>query len=365
MMDFPSTPTVGQVFGNYTWDGEKWVLSAASGSGGGGIPEAPIDGTIYGRKNAAWAAVSAGVSSAAGFRPGGRLTFSSTLAVMTANVTGATTIYYLPHETGAIPIYDGTAWSLADISAGISQLTTDTTKSPAAVVASSIYDLFVWNDAGTIRLSRGPLWTNLSTRALTLTRQNGIWTNTSNITNGPLAARGTWVGTFLSNGAAQGDWIRGSSNFTGAGQATLNLWNAYNRVDIRSQVGELTGSWTYGSASWRSANGAAGNRVGFVLGNGDDEIDAHYSVMATSSTTGYASVGIGVDNTTTNAGVTGTGPYQPGTVTVTGQAVASFRGKLAAGSHTINALEYAGAAVTYYGQFGGSQSMGLFVNLKM
>lgn len=24
-LDFPNTPTVGQVYGNYTWDGEKWV----------------------------------------------------------------------------------------------------------------------------------------------------------------------------------------------------------------------------------------------------------------------------------------------------------------------------------------------------
>ena len=27
--DFPSSPTVGQVFGNYTWDGEKWVQTSA------------------------------------------------------------------------------------------------------------------------------------------------------------------------------------------------------------------------------------------------------------------------------------------------------------------------------------------------
>jgi hypothetical protein len=25
--DFPSSPTVGQIFGNYTWDGEKWKAS--------------------------------------------------------------------------------------------------------------------------------------------------------------------------------------------------------------------------------------------------------------------------------------------------------------------------------------------------
>jgi hypothetical protein len=28
--DFPSSPTVGQVFGSYTWDGEKWAASTAN-----------------------------------------------------------------------------------------------------------------------------------------------------------------------------------------------------------------------------------------------------------------------------------------------------------------------------------------------
>ena len=27
--DFPTSPTIGQVSGNYAWDGEKWVAGAA------------------------------------------------------------------------------------------------------------------------------------------------------------------------------------------------------------------------------------------------------------------------------------------------------------------------------------------------
>ena len=37
-MNFPITPTVGQVFGNYVWDGEKWKIKPPSGGGGGGDP---------------------------------------------------------------------------------------------------------------------------------------------------------------------------------------------------------------------------------------------------------------------------------------------------------------------------------------
>jgi hypothetical protein len=119
MIDFPSSPTVGQVFGAYTWDGEKWkqtvsastyaplaspaftgvptaptagvgtsttqlattafVSGAVTAAGSiseapndgqyysrrnlswsvspGGLVDAPSDGTLYGRQSAAWTAV--------------------------------------------------------------------------------------------------------------------------------------------------------------------------------------------------------------------------------------------------------------------------------------------------------------------
>jgi len=41
--DFPNAPTVGQAFGNYQWDGEKWVLPA----GGSGVPPAPFYSAAY------------------------------------------------------------------------------------------------------------------------------------------------------------------------------------------------------------------------------------------------------------------------------------------------------------------------------
>jgi hypothetical protein len=35
-LNFPDNPTIGQVFNNYTWDGEKWNTTPGSGGGGGG-----------------------------------------------------------------------------------------------------------------------------------------------------------------------------------------------------------------------------------------------------------------------------------------------------------------------------------------
>lgn len=483
MFNFPDSPTVGTVFGNYTWDGEKWTVSAGgappatvpplmdsvaavgtatpyaredhvhpsdtsraalasptftgtpivptasvgtnttqaastgyvlanaatvaplmNGSAAVGVAtkharedhvhasdtsRAPLAAPVF-TGNAQAVTPTAGDNStsiattafvtaaitllpmsllARGCPPGGRLSFASGSSVMLSNVTGGNTVYYLPHNSGVIPLYDGTSWSLADISAGVSQLTTDATKSPAAVAATSLYDLFVWNDAGTIRLSRGPLWTNASTRNLTITRQNGILINTSNITNGPLAARGTWVGTFVSNGTSLADWIRGSNGASGAGQASLNLWNAYNRVDVKTVVGDTTASWTYALATWRAANNAT-NRVSLILGSADDDVEAIYSVGTENSTTSpsFAWAGIGIDSTTVLSGFAHAGvSAATGTVQYYGTAIGNYRGKLAVGTHVINAIESSPQVVSslFFGVSGGNQSMGLSVNLKM
>lgn len=58
------TSTSGYYATTFVWSAANalWsALSSPSAAGGGGIPDAPSDGTLYGRKNAAWSAVTAGV----------------------------------------------------------------------------------------------------------------------------------------------------------------------------------------------------------------------------------------------------------------------------------------------------------------
>jgi hypothetical protein len=64
----------------------KGYVDAHTGSGGGGIPEAPSDGTYYGRRNGAWAGVLA--------LAGGTLTGPLILAADPTNVLGAVTKQY-------------------------------------------------------------------------------------------------------------------------------------------------------------------------------------------------------------------------------------------------------------------------------
>jgi hypothetical protein len=50
-IDFPASPTVGQIFtsgsASWEWDGARWIAFSSS-------TDAPSDGTLYGRENGAW-----------------------------------------------------------------------------------------------------------------------------------------------------------------------------------------------------------------------------------------------------------------------------------------------------------------------
>jgi len=215
-------------------------------------------------------------------------------------VTGQTTVYYSPYRGQIIPLYDGTRFNCVDTGGEISQLTTDTTKSPAAVAASSCYDVFVWSDAGTIRATRGPAWTNVTTRSAgtALTRQNGIYLNNASITNGPAALRGTYVGTICSNGSSTIDYSLSAAASTGSA-LSLGVWNQYNRVMTTARVVDTT-SYTYAVATIREAHGATGNQISFVSGNGEDAISVQIvSDLQTSAVAGNrCDMGIGLDTTT-------------------------------------------------------------------
>jgi hypothetical protein len=214
------------------------------------------------------------------FPPQGRLTLTSGVPVMTSTAAGQTTVYYTPAAGDLIPLYDGTNFVPA-VFTELSQLTTDTTKSPAAVTTNSNYDVFVWNDSGTLRATRGPAWSSSTARGTgagttELVRVKGLYFNSNSITNGPAAQRGTYVGTIRSNGTSTIDWILGAAG-AGGTAAVLGVWNAYNREIVSTTVTDSNGSWAYTSATVRQVDGSAGNQVSFISGLAADGISASYS----------------------------------------------------------------------------------------
>ncbi|MBS0528891.1 MAG: DUF2793 domain-containing protein [Proteobacteria bacterium] len=227
--------------------------------------------------------------------PLGRLTLQSGVPVMAASQSGATMLYYTPYGGNQIPIYDGTNMVRTAFSE-LSQGTTDTTKSPAAVAASKIYDLFVWNDGGTLRLSRGPAWTNATTRGYSLAAFNGILVNASSITNGPAAERGTWVGTIASNASSTIDYIFGTSG-TGGVAGRLMVWNSYNRVNVGTTVVDTTSYTDSSNTIKQFHSGGSGMQVELLLGAQTDAIRwgvaTELALIGVNGT--FAIVGVGLD----------------------------------------------------------------------
>lgn len=239
--------------------------------------------------------------------PGGRLTLTTVTPVLIATVSGATTLYYTPYLHDKVPVYDGTTWLMTTFTE-LSVLTTDTTKSPAAIGASKVNDWFVWSDSGTLRIGHGPDWTNDTTRSAgtALVRVNGVWMNNASLTNGPAASRGVYVGTTRSNASSQLDWIFGAVA-AGGTAGFLGVWNYYNRVDVASSVGDTGDSWTFNSSGTiRAANNSATMRNSFVMGLQEDIVQSSYSVICTGpAATGNAICGIGIDLVTAFSGTMG------------------------------------------------------------
>jgi len=102
--------------------------------------------------------------------PQGRLTLETGVPVSSTDQAGKATIYYTPYVGNVVPIYNGTEF----IPTAFTELNNDTTASAtnnagaAAAGPYQIQDCFVWSNAGTKRLTRGPKWTASATATMTI-----------------------------------------------------------------------------------------------------------------------------------------------------------------------------------------------------
>lgn len=242
--------------------------------------------------------------------PQGRLTLATGTPVMSTSVTGSTTIFYTPYLGQYVPIYNGTALVMTDTGGELSQASTDTTKSPAAVAVTSCYDVFVWNDAGTVRATRGPAWTNLTTRSAgtALAKIKGLLVNAVAITNGPGINLGTYVGTACSNATSTFDWIYGGAG-TGGVASSFSVWNTFNRVAVFGASIDNGAAYAYAVSAVRPPRGAITMRVNWVVGLVEDAWIA-YSATTYTPAAGSLQWGLSFNSTSTF--------YQIGAVNATG-----------------------------------------------
>jgi hypothetical protein len=246
--------------------------------------------------------------------PGGRLTLTTGTPFLVNDTAGASTIYYTPDTHNMIQLYNGSGWETRFFTE-LSQAKTDTTKSPAATVANTAYDIFVWDDANTIRATRGPAWSisvgataTRGTGAGTteLIRQNGVLVNKNAITNGPAALRGVYVGSVITNSSNTYDWICNPAGAAGGGNARANLFNAYNKRFTTITSKEGTASWSYSTSTVRAANNSNNNRATFFKGLPDDSINANSICVSEWNGNGRSAIiGIGYDVTNAISGMPG------------------------------------------------------------
>jgi hypothetical protein len=237
--------------------------------------------------------------------PQGRLTLTTALAVTTADVLAATTIYYTPYNGGRfVPIWNGTAFVVTDIGGELSLALDSASGHTGYHQADKIFDLFVISDSGTIRLATGPAWTSDIARGSgagtsELERKNGLLTNKVTLA----AARwGSASGNTVSVPANQATYV-GSFRATANGQAEDSrkkrlLFNAYNWQPRELFVAEATDSWTYSVNAFRQANASTANQVEVLSGLGERMV--HLAVrgaaLNSTATARLAIVAIGIDS---------------------------------------------------------------------
>lgn len=261
-----------------------------------------------------------------------RLTLTTAVPVTTADVSGATTVYMTPYIGNKIGLYNGTTWDLissAEISLALGTLTSDLP-----------YDVFCYNNSGTATLEF-TAWTNTSTRATALVMQDGVLCKTGALTR-------RYLGTFLTTSTTQ----------TEDSDTKRYLFNYYHRKPKNMQV-YGSGTWSYGTATWRQANADTSYQLNFLVGVVEQQVSA--SLIAYASNTGngvFMSVCIGLNTTSSIAGsVAGTSESN---ASKTDNIPANICITPALGKNYLSWMEYSSAANTTWND-GGTQAASVLI----
>jgi hypothetical protein len=261
-----------------------------------------------------------------------RLTLETGVAISTTGQTAKTTLYLTPYQGCQVATYDGvSAWSVIE-------LTADLSLNISGYTASKPYDIWVYNNAGTLTLD-STIWTNDTTRATALALQNGVY-----VKSGATTRR--YVGTIR---------ITGTTGECEDSTARRFVWNYYNRVHRNMLCTDPTDSWTYTTTTWRAANNTTTSGVGqfeCVIGVAGGVLDATNQSFATNTTAGgvAVAVGIGIDSTSVNSADI----FSGAAFTVGLPIFAIIKNQLAVGYHYIQRLEISQATgtTTWYGDNG-------------
>ena len=258
----------------------------------------------------------AAVSALPNSAPQGRLTLTSLTPVIPTDTTigAASNMFYTPYAGNLVPVYNGSIW----VPTAFSELSLTMN---AAHLASNIYDVFVFNNAGTLTLVTGPSWSagggsiaagscarGTGAGSTQLSRVLGFWQNTVQITgrNGSSTFTvGAGLGTYL--GSIFMDTVNGQVTCqTSSGQnRRYGVWNAYQRVPIYLRAADPNATWaTTANIGPRASNNDSTNKVTTFIGLPEEAIDSRFIQLvqiASSNANVAASVNISVGFNSTGA----------------------------------------------------------------
>jgi len=252
----------------------------------------------------------------------GRLTLTSGVPVTTSDVTAATTLYYTPYVGNKISLYSDGLWNTVSF----------TEKSIAVpAVADKMYDVFAYNNNGILDLEL-LAWTNDTTRATALARQDGVL-----VKNGDPTRR--FLGVIRTLLAGQ----------TEVSKAKMCVANEYNAVPYVLNYIDAVGDHTYTTATWRLWGNSSAAQLFFVVPTKKHPCEARTQAMVR-NTNSNVQAWIAVGDDATGVGFTTEGHLnaQMNTQAANTNAMASASRlkKFAEGYHFVSMLEYSASTGT-------------------
>jgi hypothetical protein len=249
----------------------------------------------------------------------GRLTLASGDPGFDAlDVTAATTIYFTPFKGNIISLHTGSSWvshSFSELSLALGTLTSDKN-----------YDVFLYNNAGTLTLELSAAWATNSTRTDAVILQDGIY-----VKSGATTRR--YLGSFRTT----------STTTTEDSELKRFLWNVDNQI-IRRAFKDMTGSHTYSVTAWRMYNGDATNKIEVLVGKpATASVGFSAGISGTANLASYVGVGI---NTT--AGPTGSFAFANANIALV-QGVLGQPTNLTMGYSELNLIQYTSNSAIYQG----------------
>lgn len=280
---------------------------------------------------------------------GFRVTPQSGVSRISSDQTGATSVHITPDHHNVIGLYDGTSWYpmvSGEVSLALGTLT-----------SGAVYDVFAYNNSGTLTGELSAAWTNPTTRADAITQQNGVWVKSSATTRRHLAT------LFATSTTTTGIRFGGTTTNVGG---LLGIWNRDNQIDFKLRVIDTVDNYGYANGTIRAANGAGGNKVDYVCGDPSETVEAFVNAIwfGQSNAARAANAGVGIDSTTVFSGLVGEG-YVAATVGAISPMTGKYAGKPGIGYHEVWWLEKgADGTSTFFGDDGTPGQSGLVLSIK-